>query len=290
MPPLSSDKDTSTVSKENIEESVQRTVTPEGDTEENNKPAPAPINKPKRSLPSSSDEEHSPSQVSKKRKLLAPPSMPKRSLPDDQILPPSLPKKLKMPTTWAELFPPRTKMKQHKFRQDPALAARHAKIRELLAELNTSIDIREELMDLARKDPGMYRQYDPRNIRWKRKAQEHARYYYRVEKEVREIGDSEMATRQKVQLWENWLKAVREWTLAPHDEQAEDNWDWYPVVDKGGVLKPDWSWDQPVGAGPGLDELVDPLDTTKKNTHEDAGKYVNEFHKLAPSMLESDSD
>ena len=187
--------------------------------------------------------------------------------------PPSKKLKANSELTWADLYP-LTKEKDPQ--PDEALVARIDKVRELLKEIKISVDNRELLIELARKNP-LYDINSARNQLWKEKALSDNHVYYAIQKQVDRIGN--LATRGKVRIWETDLEKLRLNTLNQVDVIADNDWwDEWPE-DEAKVFKKDWNWKDATGKGPGLEEPVDPK-SDDVNPNKDAGKYSHLFHQI----------
>jgi hypothetical protein len=134
------------------------------------------------------------------------------------------------------------------------------KLNDSIAEVEISVKNRDLLWTVALQNPSRYHPHAPCNRKWKEQADADKYVFNHMKTVLRAVDLSNHATFRDVPLWEHLVKCLLSRTLNQSDIVDRDDYAPQP-----GVFTDNWSCAQPEGSGPGLDELVDPLDAGNVN-------------------------
>ncbi|PSN67257.1 hypothetical protein BS50DRAFT_573986 [Corynespora cassiicola Philippines] len=168
----------------------------------------------------------------------------------------------------------------------PRLTNRLSALRTLLQDLNESADIRDLLIDKARRSPE-YAMHLPRNMKWRDKAQADDRLIRVLTQKVEAAGASVDA--ELLVQWERMAQRLRENTLNANDVVAEQRV-WHRFKVEPEMFVEGWSFEgaeekakEEEGRGGVGDKVKGKVDPHERNMnpHDDAGQYGELYNRIA---------
>lgn len=144
-----------------------------------------------------------------------------------------------------------------------------ANLRLTLANISSSITNRDNLIASAKKKPEEWFPLAAENRAYRAWASCQDRIYQALIRKVDAAASNVPRQVEQIDAWEVTAAGLENGTKCASevvDERGE--WDSEKYREVPGVFKEGWGWEQEVGSGPGVEDVVDPLDAGNKNTEE----------------------
>ncbi|KAF2107868.1 hypothetical protein BDV96DRAFT_653370 [Lophiotrema nucula] len=173
---------------------------------------------------------------------------------------------------------------------DQETVARFAQIREDLADISGSVDIRNQLKRIGRTTPNLGL-FLPNNDGWRSQTTADECAFHRIKNEVDSFSGDKFPSKGKLKEWEDKIEPLLERTKNNSNDKANAGFRDSRKIDASGIFKAkaDWSWESATGRGTGEDEAVSPKEENM-NPFEDAGKYSHLYDRIGAISLEEDDD